>query len=147
MDTYDEAHVGSAPFARPEAALLSWGLLGPINRYFRGRAVQSVKPRRRGSKVERHVVVHLELPLTDARCREILSKLGELRPLEGTAPPHTIEAITPQTLRSNGSVLRVHLERTRRGTTVAIAAWPGAALFDWGESRRLVDAVADQLRP
>jgi hypothetical protein len=113
-------------------------------RSFRDRAVQSKKPWRRGSLVRRELVVSQGVDATALQCRNLLESFGEPR---ASDPPSddVIEAVTPPSIKSMGTVLRAHLAPTAEGTRVTILAWPGAALFDWGESTRLVDRISRQV--
>ena len=78
----------------------------------------------------------------EALCRRVLAGLGEERP---TAAINALSVVTPRSRRSTGTVVQVQLAVATGGTRVEIAAWPGAQLFDWGVSRRLVQEVVDGL--
>ena len=58
-----------------------------------------------------------------------------------------LEAVTNAGVRSTGTVIHVQLVGVDDRTRVEVAAWPGAQLFDWGESRRVVDRVIAALGP
>jgi hypothetical protein len=111
-------------------------------RFFRAKAEQSEKPWREKARAHRTVVLPLNLDAAQAVCRSIITALGSERPTSGDG---YVEAVTPGNWRSSGTVVRTKLDPGDGETTVTVTAWPGAQLFDWGESRRVARLVADQL--
>lgn len=120
------------------------GLIGArwLQRFFRNKAEDSQKPWRTRATAYREVIVPASYEVAEARCRRALEMVGEERPVSIIG---AIEAVTPATWRSSGTVIRLQLIPTQEGTRVDVAAWPGASLFDWGESRRVARAVIDGL--
>jgi hypothetical protein len=115
-----------------------------IRAFFRKRAEGSEKPWRSKAKVQRRLVVANDLNATEARCRQLLLLMGtERAPIE--AATRVIEVVTPYNWKSSGTVVRVQLAANPNGTNVSLSAWPGAQLFDWGESRRIVRRLASDL--
>jgi len=121
-----------------------WGMVGGRRRdaRFRDKMEQSDRPWRARSLAFREVVVPMPFDETEALCRRVLAGLGEERP---TAAINALSVVTPRSRRSTGTVVQVQLAVASGGTRVEIAAWPGAQLFDWGVSRRLVQEVVDGL--
>jgi len=78
--------------------------------------------------------------VTDARCRTALEQVGVER-TSATSEPKVIEVVTPANWKTTGTVIRAELAETDHGTQVTLTAWPGAQLFDWGESRRMVKKI------
>jgi type II secretory pathway component PulM len=74
----------------------------------------------------------------------LLASIGDERAPQ--TDTNLIEIVTRSSWRSSGTVVRVALAPVAEGTQITIAAWPGAQLFDWGESRRTARSVADALR-
>jgi hypothetical protein len=111
-------------------------------RFFRSKAEQSKKPWRDKARVRREVVVAVDREVAQALCRTILTSLGTERL---TTDGHSFEVVTPLNWRSSRTVVRAELDPHAGGTAVIVTAWPGAQLFDWGESRRVARLVADRL--
>jgi hypothetical protein len=93
--------------------------------------------------VRKTVFVSQDVGLTAKTCRDLLTTVGYER--SNPANERTIEVLTPMNGKSIGTVIRAELQPAERGTTVAISAWPGAQLFDWGESKHLAQTIADRL--
>jgi hypothetical protein len=116
-----------------------------ISRRFRSTAERSTEPWRKKARVTRQLVLPTGLHLSEERCRRVLSAFGEERPVY-PPEPGVIEVIGRSSWRTTGTVLQARLRATDTGgTNVVLAAWPGAQLFDWGESRRLCAEVAKRL--
>jgi hypothetical protein len=111
-----------------------------IQRFFRRRAERSTTPWRRKAKAEAEVIVLTSVDVTAARCRGALEQIGADR-TSGASEPNVIEVVTPANWKTTGTVVRGELAETDHGTRVTLTAWPGAQLFDWGESRRMVKRV------
>jgi hypothetical protein len=120
-------------------------LIGPIVELFRRRAVRSTAPWRRGAHTSREITVHEDLDATAAQCRALLRKFGEERAADQPATGVRVEVVTPKSNMSVGSVVRVDLIPAAAGTRATISSWPGAQLFDFGESKQLVATIADSL--
>ena len=112
---------------------------------FRRRASRSTKPWRRGSLASRTFVLKEALPTALDHARTVLQTVGEERTVDDVQSGHVIEVVTPSNVRSSGNVVRVNLEPVSSGTQVTIDSAPGAQLFDWGASKRLVAEIADRL--
>lgn len=113
-------------------------------RQFRSRVEQSKEPWRKKARAVRELVLPTGMDLSEERCRRVLATLGTQR--EVSPPePGVIEVVGPSSWRTTGTVLCARLEAVSGGTKVVIAAWPGAQLFDWGESRRLCAEAARRL--
>jgi hypothetical protein len=89
------------------------------------------------------LVLALPLDSARARCRDVLGQFGEQRP---TPDEDVLEAVTPSNRRSSGTVIRVELARTLDGTKVSVSAWPGAQLYDWRESQKIVAGIVSRLK-
>jgi hypothetical protein len=113
--------------------------------FFRRLAGRSTHPQRRGSETQRVVLLHRSLEEAEARCRQVLGDVATLREPPQDDAPHVLEAVSSFSGRSVGSVLRLEFRTANDGTSVLIKGWPGAALYDWGASKRLVLAIADAL--
>ena len=111
-------------------------------RFFRSRAEQSENPWRKKARTRRTVVVPVDIETAEALCRTVLTSVGSERTTTGA---RAVEAVTPWNWRSSGTVVRTELDPGDVGTTVIVTAWPGAQLFDWGESRRIARLVAAHL--
>jgi hypothetical protein len=96
--------------------------------------------------VSREVTLRQDLPSATSRCRDILRSLGEERPGDPVEVGAIVEAVTAAGKRSVGNVVRAELKSVPGGTQILVASWPGAQLFDWGESKRLVSLVCSQLK-
>jgi hypothetical protein len=128
------------------AAWPSGLLLRAVGQLFRSRAEQSTGPWRRSARARSKAFVATDIATATRRCREILTGIGQERPIAQSLPGVTIiEVVTPSTRRSSGTVLRTELSPARGGTAVEITGWPGAQLVDWGESKRLVEFVTSRL--
>jgi hypothetical protein len=117
-------------------------LFGAVRAVFRSKAQQSRKPWRSKSYVREQVRLAVPIELARPRCAEVLSAVGELR---HASDPNVMEAVTALNSRSSGTVVRIELQPTGEATDALITAWPGAQLFDWGESQRAVQEVSARL--
>jgi hypothetical protein len=77
--------------------------------------------------------------VAEQECRRLLTSIGDERAAQ--TGDNIIEIVT----RSSGTVIRIALTPMTDGTRITIAAWPGAQLFDWGESQRIARNVANSL--
>jgi hypothetical protein len=107
-------------------------------------AARSRSSWRKRACVSREVLLPESSDVAADRVRRALASVGTLR---DAAEAGAIEAVTEAGARSSGTVVHVQLVGTGEGTRAEIAAWPGAQLFDWGESRRVVDRVVAALGP
>jgi hypothetical protein len=123
------------------------GLFGAAwqRRFFRSRVERSEEPWRDKARAQQELVVPLDLDSTEARCHRVLASIGEERERALADDDGSIEAVTPGNWRSTGTVVRLELQPVAGGTKISVTAWPGAALFDWGESRRVARLVSDRL--
>jgi hypothetical protein len=94
--------------------------------------------------VSREVLLAEPDDAAEIRVRSALAAIGDLREAPEAG---AFEAVTAAGSRSSGTVVHVQLVRTKDGTRIEVAAWPGAQLFDWGESRRVVDRFVNALGP
>jgi hypothetical protein len=117
-------------------------LLGAVRAVFRSKAQQSRKPWRKKANVQEQVRLGVPIESARRRCAEVLSAVGEPRP---ASDPNVMEAVTALNSRSSGTVVRIELQSMGDATEALITAWPGAQLFDWGESRRTVQEVSARL--
>ncbi len=112
--------------------------------YLRQRAARSVKPWRHGAQSDRDLLLPLDVYRAERLARDVLHEYGcERGPAD--SGERTIEVVTWRKWSTSGYVIRVRLREAVGGTSAAVSAWPGAALFDFGGSRRLVDSVAREL--
>lgn len=117
-------------------------LFGAVRAVFRSKAQQSRKPWRSKAYVQEQVALNVPIELARRRCAEVLSALGQQR---HASDPNVVEAVTALSRRSSGTVVRIELQSIGDATEALITAWPGAQLFDWGESRRTVEEVSARL--
>jgi hypothetical protein len=122
------------------------GLLsgGWTRRFFRTKVEASQEPWRENAREVCVVIVTSRPEMAEQECRRLLTSFGDERAPQTGA--NLIEIVTRSNWRSSGTVVRVGLAPVAEGTQITIAAWPGAQLFDWGESRRTARTVADALR-
>ena len=108
---------------------------------FQGDPWQSTAPRRRRSLARQQLSLRESAQTVEKRCREIVTSLGT----ERSAEAGVVEVVTRANRRSSGTVIRVQLQQIDGRTSVEVTAWPGAQLFDFGESKRLARSIATQL--
>ena len=115
-----------------------------IRNRFQRTAAQNRSPWRKRARFSGEVRLPEPVDAAQARMSRVLATIGTLReaPEDGA-----LEAVTEATGRSSGTVVHVQLIGSSDGTRVEVAAWPGAQLFDWGESRRVVERVIALLGP
>jgi hypothetical protein len=116
---------------------------GWTRRFFRAKAEASQEPWRANARAVREVTITSRPEMAEQECRRLLTLIGEERAAQTEG--NLIEIVTRSSWRSSGTVVRIALAPVAEGTRITIAAWPGAQLFDWGESRRVVRTVADAL--
>jgi hypothetical protein len=109
-------------------------------RLSRRKTEQSEAPWRSRATAYHELIVPSSVDEVEARCRRVLGSLGAERQ---AAAVGAIEVVTSASWRSSGTVIRVQLTPAEGGTRMDLAAWPGAQLFDWGESRRALRKVID----
>lgn len=119
-----------------------WLGAGWQRRFFRSKAERSEKPWRPNAQARREVLVPHGLAAAQELCNVVLASVGSGRQVQDD---NAIEAVTPGNWRSAGTIVRVELQSVEDGTLVVVTAWPGAQLFDWGESRRIAKHVANRL--
>jgi hypothetical protein len=89
------------------------------------------------------VIVTSQPEIAEHECRRLLTSIGDERAAQ--TGDNVIEIVTRSSWRSSGTVIRIALTPMTDGTRITIAAWPGAQLFDWGESQRIARNVANSL--
>jgi hypothetical protein len=122
------------------------GLFGArrLSTRFSRAAAESRRPWRRNATFSRDVLSPEPYAIVEERIGKLLASIGTPRE---AAEVGALEAVTGPARKSNGTVVHVQLIDVPNGTRVAVAAWPGAQLFDWGESRRVVETVIAGLGP
>jgi hypothetical protein len=110
---------------------------------FRREARTNTAPWRSEALIAERVLLSTDLTTAEARVHDTLHALSRER---DTADPNVIEAVTRWNWRSSGTVIRVALEPEDSATCATVSVWPGAQLFDWGESRRVAGQIKQSLK-
>jgi hypothetical protein len=148
--TSDQAALSEHGFADLVTSRIPYGRL--FHRYFRWQfrlqrswAVRSRRPWRRKTLATAELLLATGPDPSQQRSRQVLTSLGSGRPLSG-CHANLIEVVTQPNWLSLGTVIQAELQPVEDGTRISIAAWPGAQLFDRGESRRVCNEVVNLLR-
>lgn len=120
-------------------------LRGVVFPRLRDRTATSTAPWRRGARTGREIVLPVGVDEAERLVRALLEAQGDERATAASAEGRVLEAVTPRNWRTTGTVLRVVLQPVAGGALVSVSGWPGAQLFDWGDSRRRVEQLIEAL--
>ena len=107
-------------------------------------ASHSQKPWRKMSLREGSVETPGDLATAQNRCDAVLGSTAAWENVEGSDSV-LLSGFVGGGIASSGTQVRIRLTPSDTGTRAEVSAWPGAQLFDWGVSKRLVAKILGQL--